>query len=706
MAAVPPRGTEAGPASLPNPFGPYRILEPLGKGGMGTVYLALDTRLGRRVAVKVCHLEGTLALERFRREARAAAALRHPNLCPLYECDICQGISYLTMAYIEGPTLAARLADHGAFPQTEAIRIVWRLALAMHYAHSHGVIHRDLKPANVAFDQHGEPVILDFGLARLAEASTLLTGPGAVVGTPAYMAPEQMTGDSAAIGPACDVYSLAVILFELLTGQRPFSGPLAAIYAQILHADRPSPLVLRPDLDERLATVCATGMARNPGDRYASMEAFATALDTILLALVPPPRQPASTPGNAAAPSIQETLNAPPRQATSVGDTAAGTESTFRTRRLEEPSSEPGHAQTASLPWHEAGGLKPWRRPRWRGVAAIVILVAGAAIWYVAHHGPSQRPSGPGETVPDEVRIFQGHTDRVVAVAFSPDGRLALSGSWDGSARLWDVTNGEEIRRWTNQGPVVSVAFSDDGHHAAYGLGLGQERVRLLNPSGPEAIRYYRGHVGYVFALLFTPGGESLFSGGGDSAVFQNPLDAVSKPVQYPGTVPARWIEKGQVLRGGWIRALGYSRSENILLAVHGDSTVQRWWGEKLVGEPFRLVEETTSSAAFSPDGRQLLLGSDDGTFGLWDIATRREIAHFSGHTGAVTSLAFSRDGERVLSGGNDGTMRLWNAPSGQELHCYRGHKDTVLRVAFSWDERFALSGSADNTMREWHVRK
>src|SRR5690349_13981697 len=146
-----PQGTEVGAEGLPNPFGPYRILARLGRGGMGTVYLALDTRLDRRVALKVCHIaaEHPLALERFRREARAAAALRHPNLCPVYECDVLEGIPYLTMAYIEGPTLAARLAAHGAFEQTEAVRLAHCLALALHKAHVQGVIHRDLKPSNI-----------------------------------------------------------------------------------------------------------------------------------------------------------------------------------------------------------------------------------------------------------------------------------------------------------------------------------------------------------------------------------------------------------------------------------------------------------------------------------------------------------------------------------------------------------------------------
>src|SRR5262245_58860343 len=151
----------------------------------------------------------------------------------------------------------------------------------MQRAHEHGIIHRDLKPSNIAFDQDGEPVILDFGLARLTEAKTRLTGAGEIMGTPAYMAPEQAEGNTEAIGPATDVYSLGVILYELLTGQLPFSGPVAAVVAQILHAKRPSPLALRPDLDGRLAAVCTKAMARQPADRFPTMQEFAAALEAV-----------------------------------------------------------------------------------------------------------------------------------------------------------------------------------------------------------------------------------------------------------------------------------------------------------------------------------------------------------------------------------------------------------------------------------------
>jgi formylglycine-generating enzyme required for sulfatase activity/predicted Ser/Thr protein kinase len=264
--------------SLPNPFGPYRVVRRLGRGGMGVVYLAEDTRLGRPVALKVCSVSASdgPALERFRREARSAAALRHRNICPVYEFDVRDGIPYLAMAYIEGPTLAEWMAPRVPLEQRTAAALVARLAAGMQAAHARGVVHRDLKPGNVLMEK-GEPVIVDFGLARQAGGQAQLTNKGAVLGTPTYMAPEQAAGESV-IGAATDVYALGVILYELLTARPPFDGPAGVVLAQILYGTTAPPRSHRPDLDPRLEAVCLKAMARAPGDRFASMNELARAL--------------------------------------------------------------------------------------------------------------------------------------------------------------------------------------------------------------------------------------------------------------------------------------------------------------------------------------------------------------------------------------------------------------------------------------------
>ncbi len=265
---------------LPEQFGPYRILRPLGKGGMGAVYLARDTRLDREIALKVCRLaDNPQAQERFRREAKAAASLSHQYLCPVYEYDVRDGIAYLTMAFIKGETLNAWLEHHAQPSQQEAALLVAKLALAMQSAHEAGVIHRDLKPCNVAINQKDEPIILDFGLAQqFDDAGTRLTKQGAINGTPSYMAPEQACGDLEQIGPACDIYALGVILYELLTGQVPFQGSTMAVLSQLLHAT-PMPVRARnPSVDSAVEAICMKALAKKPTDRPRSMKELANEL--------------------------------------------------------------------------------------------------------------------------------------------------------------------------------------------------------------------------------------------------------------------------------------------------------------------------------------------------------------------------------------------------------------------------------------------
>jgi hypothetical protein len=272
--------------ALPRPFGPYRLVAELGRGGMGTVYLADDPRLGRQVALKMPHFDAARSAEavaRFRREARAAARARHPNLVPIYEVGEVDGIDYLTMPYITGEPLSARLAREGPLPEGEAVRLATRIADAMATVHRAGVVHRDLKPANVLLDEHGEPAVTDFGLARpIGPTDARMTASGTVLGTPAYLAPEQVGCRPEDMGPRCDVYSLGVILYEMLTGQLPFQGTAGQVLRKALTEEPLPPSRLRPDLDPRLEAVCLTAMAKDPAERFESMEEFIRDLESCL----------------------------------------------------------------------------------------------------------------------------------------------------------------------------------------------------------------------------------------------------------------------------------------------------------------------------------------------------------------------------------------------------------------------------------------
>ena len=216
--------------ALPEKFGRYSIKRKLGQGEMGAVYLALDTVLDREVALKIPFFgpeDGPDDVKRFYREARAMATLHHPNLCAVHDVGEQDGIHYLCMAYIKGRTLRDFLKAPKTYTVRQVASLMRRTALALEEAHCVGVVHRDLKPANIMIDKKGQPVIMDFGLARRQkESEATLTQSGQILGTPAYMAPEQVEGDQSKVGPRSDIYALGVICYEMLAGKRPFQGTL------------------------------------------------------------------------------------------------------------------------------------------------------------------------------------------------------------------------------------------------------------------------------------------------------------------------------------------------------------------------------------------------------------------------------------------------------------------------------------------------
>ncbi len=300
------RAGQAGEPGLTGQFGRYRIVRALGRGAMGTVYLAEDTQLKRSVAIKTPHFiesQTEESLERFYREARVAATLRHTNICPVFDVGQIDGKHYISMAYIEGRSLSAFIQPDKPQTERQILIVIRKLALALQEAHDHGIVHRDLKPANIMVDTSSEPIIMDFGLARQIrlEGDVRLTQTGNIIGTPAYMSPEQVEGEPDKIGPSTDQYSLGVILYELLTAQLPFRGSVAAVMGQILTKQVPPPSQLRPDLDPRIDGVCLKMMAKTPSERFASLKSVADELATILKSPAAKPK-PEDTRGQAAQP--------------------------------------------------------------------------------------------------------------------------------------------------------------------------------------------------------------------------------------------------------------------------------------------------------------------------------------------------------------------------------------------------------------------
>jgi serine/threonine protein kinase len=263
-------------------FGRYQIVRLLGRGAMGAVYLAYDTQLHRHVALKTPRL-GTSSqmIDRFYREARAAAQLRSPYLCPIFDVGQIGGIHYLSMAFIDGKSLT-RVMVEGRYKTQGAIAdLLKSIARGLQKAHEQGIIHRDLKPDNIMIDHDGAPIVMDFGLARRIDDVSQVTLPGVLVGTPAFMSPEQVDGDAKMIGPPTDIYSLGIILYQLLTGRLPFQGSVTSILRQIGSQTPSRPSAINQELgeDSLLERVCLKMIAKSPADRYASMADVVAALD-------------------------------------------------------------------------------------------------------------------------------------------------------------------------------------------------------------------------------------------------------------------------------------------------------------------------------------------------------------------------------------------------------------------------------------------
>jgi eukaryotic-like serine/threonine-protein kinase len=333
-------------------LGQYEVQEFIGEGAMGTVYRAYHEQLARTGAVKVMHAisPDKDSISRFRHEAQAIARMRHPNILNVFDFGEYQGTPYMIVEFVPGGNLAGRMSQ-GPLDRATALRFLRGIAAGLDYAHLQGIVHRDVKPANVLLERDETPVLADFGLAKMLQGSSVKSMTGVTTGTPAYMAPEQVTGQQ--VGPAADRYSLATIAYEMLTGSIPFEGlgVLELLYAHV-HQDPARPSSLKPELNESVDAVIMRGLAKDPRSRWGSCDAFVTALAAAL--------------GAKAAPPVERTI--------AIAPTAESTDST--------PLFAPPPATVPSPVWPPAAEAAARGRSRTRRyiIAAIAVIALLALI--------------------------------------------------------------------------------------------------------------------------------------------------------------------------------------------------------------------------------------------------------------------------------------------------------------------------------------
>jgi WD40 repeat protein/tRNA A-37 threonylcarbamoyl transferase component Bud32 len=797
----PGEGSSAGPSvgTRVRYFGDYELLEEVGRGGMGVVYKARQVSLNRIVALKMI-LAGQLAddsdVRRFRAEAEAAAKLDHPGIVPVYEVGEHEGQHFFSMGFVEGESLA-RTLDRGLLPTRDAATLTRKVAEAVAYAHGAGVIHRDLKPANILLDQHGQPRLTDFGLAKRIHgepgASAMhgepgalapggLTATGQILGTPSYMPPEQASGQRGAAGPLSDVYSLGAVLYCLLTGRPPFQAANTLdTLMQVLEQEPASPRQLNAAVPRDLETICLKCLQKEPPKRYRSAQDLAADLDRFLNG-----RPIVARPVGAWERTVKWARRRPAAAALVLVSILAFV--IFTVSRIWHLTTLDEAKRRAEQGWYEAmtqqhltevalksaklerdakdEALKRVQQERDAKEKALrrtdgLRLTAQSEVVRSANPGLSLLLAVEGaERAPGllannallasmdecrEERTLVGRRGEVFCAEYSRDGRRVLTGSADGTARIWDAATGRELlmlrdeaffvgRRANASGmgdpiPVRIASFSPDGRRvltvSTRGGSSGISAPDLWKTQAPTA-RLWDAASGKLIARW-----QPALPPGGDYSLV-SPLEVGFSPDsrrlaitfgQYPDGFPQVYdADTGKelvVLKGHRLPvvAVVFSPDSRTIATASLDETACLWEAETgkllhtLKGHPCGVV-----SASFSPDGTRLLtLGDgvrhrfhpggsggstnadtlDDVACRIWDTATGKEIhTKLKWPRGAKASIrlaAFSRDGRRIVTGGALSTMNVgdalvtfavWNAGTGQILATFDGDPEQQRHIA------------------------
>ena len=725
----------------PSSIGRFEIRRMLGSGGFGVVYQAYDPVLCRDVALKIPRaavLADADWLARFQREARAAAALDHPNLVQVYEAGQLGPVYYITLAYCPGNNLAQWLKERTApVPCVEAAQLLLTLAQAIHYAHERGVLHRDLKPANILLTSELKilstesdpsapgadlstlvPKITDFGLAKLLQAGPGHEGVGqqteaaTVLGTPCYMAPEQAEGRVQDIGRATDVYALGAILYEVLTSRPLFWGETpVAVFWQVKTVEPMVPSRLRARLPRDLETICLKCLQKEPRRRYPSAQALGDDLDRFL----------ADKPIQARPTGRVEQLWKWARRRPALAATLVAL---FLVTSLGIGGILWQWKQTQDALADEASAREASEQAlyRHRVVLAHREWLAGdvgrasqllnecrvrdhAWEWRYVRH-----------LCDNDLLTLRSHMAPVTKVAFSPDGRwlASVAGQWaspqPGEVKLWDAATGRLF--WTglgHTGPVMAVAFSPDSQRlastsVAWKAETGGE-IKIWQVMTGETLQTLPCPPAGSFCVAFSTDGKLLAHSGAGNAVRVWDLRAGKHLAVLHG-------HRSNVFD------VAFSPDGRLLASASWDGTARVWDMAALTGganpgndhasaPPPRPVHVLSGpldlrSVAFSPDSKRLVAASYDRRVKVWDMADGKPLQTYWEHRAAVLHATFTPDGRWVTSADSGGNVHIWEARSGRLVRSFRGHTGPVTCVAFSPEGRRLATAGNDQTVRIW----